>query len=232
MASLLEHAQTSIVLVDRFDRHNSDLNVVALYASLIEYLTAAYVLTQKRLDSGANSIFRSFLEAYVDIKNQCEDEEYREQVIYEYHLSWLKTLKAAEDKNPYLFDLADAPDLADRMQIHRTYIEKAEAAGLRKMQIRAKFEKAGMLNEYQSIYGSVSSGAHNGFRHLISRHLTFGEDTTNININQFDADGLKPILDGYCGLMLHATKLLGERFAILDHMELDRLAAELKDARS
>lgn len=232
LQELLTFSTDAIVSVTRIDRKSSELNVITLFASLIELATVAHHLIEQRFDAGSYSIFRSFLEAFVELKNVCDDEDYREQLVYEYHKDWLRHLRFAEEDNAFFEDIAAADDLGKRIEEHAHYIERAEADGIKSMTVRAKFEKADLLDEYKAIYGAVSAGTHISLRYLLSRHLTFEGETTSVAINRFRPQRLIPVLDSYCGMLLHASGMFAAKFKLDLATTIDRLSAQLEKVRA
>lgn len=92
----------------RFDAsYLGHLFAISLYVSMLELTAEILHLNRSGPKPGIPIVARSILEAYVEIKNLSEDEEYIGVVEYSWVMSWLKTMKAARDGNQYLGLIAD-----------------------------------------------------------------------------------------------------------------------------
>ncbi len=89
---------------------SSHTYVAIFFATLIEYIEAALLLSKNKIAGGSHSIFRSFLEAYVDFENLANDESYFQILEHKNCVEWIRVLEAADGNNPYLTQIAKHED--------------------------------------------------------------------------------------------------------------------------
>lgn len=161
-------------------------NLIALYCSLIEYSESLIFLAENNKRISIPIIFRSLLEAFVDFKNLAEDKTYGYHMEASYEKEWLKVIKEAKTKNnAFLALLSEHSMLKNEMLRHQAQLDDLEKKGYRPLSQFDKFERAGMLEEYRSIYNFVCSHSHNNIRSLISRFFEIDELAQNLNIAVF-----------------------------------------------
>jgi hypothetical protein len=103
-------------------------------------------------------IFRSFIEAYADLKNLHEKAEYSYYMDASYHKQWIKLLKEAKNKpNPYLKDISQVGNLDEQIQEHEKEFADLKNKEYNPLNVFQRFERAGMEDEYRSLYNSLSS---------------------------------------------------------------------------
>ncbi|MBF0539777.1 MAG: hypothetical protein HQL03_16170, partial [Nitrospirae bacterium] len=137
-------------------------NLVSLYCSIIALSESAIALLESGKTAGLPAVFRTILETYVEFKILIQDRTYGYYMEAQKTKSWLKdTKEAAKGKNPYLRDLSNRPDLPQIIEsLEKKYKEleaKAKTNGYKKrIEIKEKFERAGLIYEYNSIYNDLS----------------------------------------------------------------------------
>lgn len=205
-------AVDTIQQITKVENGTSDLLVLGLYASLVEYVNCALTLAGKKISAGDDVIFRSFLEGFVDLKNLLNVENYNLHLQLEHDMNWDRVLKAAADGNPFFETIALSADRVDRHAEHNENIHNLRRAGITKLTVKEKFKLAGLEQEYGSIYAFSSREAHNGLGALMRRH--FVEDGKNyvIKLNHWDADRCSLRFDGYLSFLTDATYLVAKRF--------------------
>ncbi|MGO7989213.1 DUF5677 domain-containing protein [Rhizobium leguminosarum] len=191
---------------------SSDLLLLSLYATIIEQIDSIIVLRQNGISSGVDVILRAVLEAYVDLKNLAAEPGYGDAMMSEYHKQWIKLAEAGlKGGNPYLASFDGNAEAAKRLAHHR-----AEAAKLPlPLSMFDRFELAGLVNEYRSIYNSLCNESHNNVRALINRHFRTGEDgrqrlsifeDTDNNSVSASLDACIVILNGSTAIVHHHFK--------------------------
>jgi hypothetical protein len=140
-----------------FDKsHPWHRNLVALYGSLIELSGALLILLNEGGKIGVPSIFRTYLETYVEFNNLLKDKMYGYHMEAQYNEQWLKLLKeASKGTNPYLKSIAELPDLSQKIAEMERELADLKAKGYSPLLVRDRFDRAGMLNEYYSMYNMV-----------------------------------------------------------------------------
>ena len=209
-----DSAWETIQKVKTFDNSRGDAYCIALFASMIEYANTGLLLASKHTSAGDDSVFRSFLEAFVDLKNLVSDNEYQFVLQLEYHHQWIKLLRAADGQNEYLASIATDADKNSQLKDHEKQIQwlkKKKVPQLNKMQ---KFKKANMLAEYQSLYNFTSSEAHNNLRALIRRNLSFSNDQIVVRVNFWSNSRCRTRFDTYSAMLLLASEMTAKHFVL------------------
>jgi len=86
-----------------FDKkHPRQLFMVALYGTILELSGGFITLVEKNFYTSVPSLFRSLIEAHVELKNLYSDAEYGYCMEASRNEQWLKVLKEAKGGNPYL----------------------------------------------------------------------------------------------------------------------------------
>jgi hypothetical protein len=196
-----------------FDKSfEKDGMIVCLYGSLVELCGGLIVLIEKDRKSSVSCVFRTFLEAYVDFKNVLEDADYVKHCMAKHHQHWLRILKNSDDPNPYLDQIKNHPEFDATIKRHESSLKKLKDEGFKPLQVLSRFQKAGMEEEYRSIYAFESDGSHNSVQAMISRHLEVGENDFGLAFyKENKLEDYLTYLDSAVGLLMDATLNLHER---------------------
>jgi len=168
----------------RFDKtHPWHRGLVALYGALIEYSDSLIHLVEHKKSGAIPVIFRSLMEAYVDFKNLAEDRRYGNYMEASYSKEWLRVLEnASGSDNPYLAAIGGDPNLGRQVEAERGKLADLRTNGFQPLSQYAKFEKAGMGEEYRSIYNFLCAHSHNNIRSLIDRFIEIDEEGQDIQV--------------------------------------------------
>lgn len=171
----------------KFDKnHPWHQNLITLYCSLVEYSDSLVFLIEAKKNIGVPVIFRSFLEAYVDFKNLSEEKSYGYYMQASYAQQWLAiTREASKNQNDFLAQISVDPNLHEQIVKQEEILLKLKQDGFNPLKNYKKFEKAGMIEEYRSIYNSVCSYSHNNIRALIDRFFIIDEAKKDFGIALF-----------------------------------------------
>lgn len=218
----------------RFDKHDSvDLHRIALYGSVLELTRGICTLLKFDARLGTPSLFRSLLEAAVELTNLLKDRNYLDHMNASHKEQWLKVLREAQaGKNPYLASIAGLPELST--QIDK---ETAELDALRKknrgpLNVFQRFSRAQMEEEYRSLYNFLSCDAHSNIRALISRHITLsGSDFDVVYYKDEPIESFISILDSSAGLLLRLSEQMHAAFASGKTGEVEAMLRELEVQR-
>ena len=198
----------------KFDKHHAlHFALLSLYSSLIELVGCILILMDNRGRLGVPSVFRTFLETYVEFHNLVRDPKYGYYIDANYAKEWLRVLKAARDtKNPYLSGFTALPNLPEIIAKTEEELANLKTRGFEPLSIRARFERADMLEEYESFYNFLCTEAHSNKRALIDRHAEIGAGDYELVIykNAPDAEYLE-YLDSAAGLLVSATASIHEK---------------------
>jgi hypothetical protein len=196
----------------RFDKqHPWHRNLIALHGSLIELSGALIVVADKQAFVGIKPIARTILETYVEFKNLREKREYGNHLEASYHDQWLKIYKSAKSGNPYLSAIAADEALEGTMADSKTQLDELKEKGFNPLNIFQRFERAGMEDEYRSIYNFLSNESHSNIRSLIDRHIEINADTKDFHIvfyRERDIEEFDHYLTMAAGFMIESASFL------------------------
>ena len=111
------------------------------------------ILMRNKAKLGIPSLFRTFLETYVEFHNLVREPKYGYYMDASDLKEWLRVLKAARDtENPYLSTISALPNLPSIIFEKERQLQDLKAHGYNPLTIRQKFKRAEMLEEYLSFY--------------------------------------------------------------------------------
>jgi len=192
----------------KFDpNHALHQHVISLYGSVIELSSSIKVLYKSGHYSTIPVVLRTILEAFVDLRNLCQDPKYGYSLTINSNKESLKFLKAAkDDQNVYAEMIARDPDIDHHIANFKKKNESLKANGNKGMNIRDKFRKADMLDEYLTIYNMLCAGTHNDIRALRARHIVIGKDSFSLEFfKNEDTEAMYESLGIASELLLRAT---------------------------
>lgn len=200
--------ETSLRLIPKV-RMTNDVSrmVVLLYASMIEQTDSFLLLANNGRRAGTHAIFRSFLEAYVDLKALAKDDAYLHHMYASYHREWLRVLREANtNSNQYLVGIRAHIAFFETQQDHAGKLERLKANKFIPLTAEQRFERAGMLNEYRSIYNFLCRETHNNISALMSRHMEQDGDGIAFVLNKGEDSHALP--DSFAVLLIAAGVLV------------------------
>ena len=190
-------------------------------------------MIDSKLRTGVPPIFRSILEAYVQFKNLNENAKYRYHMEAAYHEQWLKVLREALTKpNPYLKEISEREDLDSQIKDHEAELNSLKAKRYFPLKIFQRFERAGMEDEYRSLYNFLSNDAHSNIRALVSRHLEI--DKNDFHVVYYKDEPLESFvtyLDSTAGLLVDASIKIHNFFDTGLQEDIEKLSKELNEIR-
>ncbi|MES9943409.1 MAG: DUF5677 domain-containing protein [Candidatus Thiodiazotropha sp.] len=171
----------------KFDKHHPwHRNLIALYCSLIEYSDSLVFLIENEKNISVPLVFRSLLEAYVDFKNLAEEKTYGYNMEASYAKEWLKVNEeASKNQNSFLASIGCDPKLDEQIAEHKAKIIGLKDKGYNPLNQFEKFDNAGMVEEYKSVYNFVCSHSHNNIRSLIDRFFIINETEQDFDMVLF-----------------------------------------------
>jgi len=147
------------------------------------------------------------LEAFVDLRNLCKDPKYGYSLTINSSKESIKFLKAAkDDKNVYAEMIAKDPNIDKHIADYEKQVERLKNKGNKGLNIKEKFKKADMLDEYLTIYNMLCAATHNDIRALRTRHIVIDKSSFSLEIfkNQ-DTEAMYEFLGISSELLLRAT---------------------------
>ncbi len=216
-----------------FDKSfNADGIVVSLYGSLIELTGSLITLIESEKTAGVSSVFRTFLEAYVDFVIILNDRSYQNHYYAAYHKKWVALLQASKKGNRFLDSVAKMENLDQMIASHESELAKLKKMGFSPLPVFQRFNMAGMKDEYQSIYRFESGGVHNDLTTLLKRHFERGEDEYSLAIYKpISSDDVISVVDTAAGLLFGATVRIHEHLKSGCDDELKKLGDEFNAIR-
>jgi hypothetical protein len=209
--------------------HPLHANAIFLYGSIIELSSSLKPLLISEHYSAIPVVLRSILEAYVDLENLCKDPKYGYSLEIKYLIENLKYLKEARnEKNAYLDIIAQAPDYEERLSNMEAEKKGLFDRGYKDLNKFERFSKAGMENEYRTIYNWLCCASHNDYRVLRDRHFELGKlGPTFRFFKEADFQDLEVFFGIASELLLRASFAIHTLLPSDKLTELARLRAEL-----
>lgn len=126
-----------------FDKkHPRQLFMIALYGTIIELCGGFITLIDKKFYTCVPSIFRSIVEAHVELKNLYSEAEYGYFMEASRHDQWLKVLKEAKKgDNPFLADIHNWEQLDTEIDNHISTINDLTNKGYKPLKVFERFKK-------------------------------------------------------------------------------------------
>ena len=204
----LEHIKDEVLQYTsslRFNKSNhQNLYSIALYGSILELTSACIILIKEDIPIAVPILFRSILEAHVDLTNLCNDASYSLNMEAIDLKEWIRILgEAGEEQNPYLASISQLKDRNNVLITWEKDLKDLRTNGHNPLDVLARFSKAGMEKQYRSIYNMVSSHAHNNIRSLIDRHINIQDGT--FSVNYFKSKDSSYLIDSLSGTLIDAS---------------------------
>lgn len=217
-----------------FDKKNqAHFSQIALHGTLIEFTGAIITLIENRGRSAVPSVFRSFLEAAVELRNLNKDPGYVEHMYASYTAQWLDVLKEAKKGNPYLAKIGDELNLDEMIAEDEAKLAALCAKNKGPLNVYQRFERAGMIEEYRSMYNFLSCGAHSNIRALVSRHFEEGDaDFTLVYYKDEPLEYFAATLGSAAELLLQASLETHEAFNSKRVAEIKSMHLEFEALRN
>ncbi len=162
-----------------FDKtHRLHFHAIALYGSVVEYASSIVFLKNGETKIAIPVVFRSLLEAHVDLVNLCNDSNYGYSLELDFIRNWLDFLGTARrGENPYLAPLGEHQDVPEEIRTQKARQKEILDNGHPRLEIKDKFRLADLEDEHAAIYSMLCAYSHNSLRALRDRHAEVeGED--------------------------------------------------------
>ncbi len=243
MDILIEQLQVIFDLVfsrtDRlvFNRKNAHhLYSVCMHGSILENTSACITLLKNKEWSAIPVMLRNLLEEYVDLVNVKADQDYliRMQASFLKEQSRVLT-KAIEtgDTNPYLEALSNTDGIKEHFAHVTVQLDSLRSDGFGELGIRDRFDRAGLVGMYESVYALLCQHSHNNLNILERRHIE--EIDNDIRVSYFqpwNSDDMMPYIDTIAGILTGSIKEVAEIMDLNEELGIEEIDAELKKLRS
>jgi hypothetical protein len=222
----------------RFDKHSKlHFALVSLYGSIIELVGCMLILMRNNAKLGIPSLFRTFLETYVEFHNLVRDPSYGYFMEASSLKEQLKLLKIAKKKdNPYLANISSLPNLLTIISKYERQDINLRKLGYKLISIYERFKRANMTEEYESIYNFLSRDSHSNISALLDRHADI--DGNDYRLTYYKNEPIEKYLqymDLAAGLLISATKDIHDHFVTPElswiedfHKKLERIRLSYK----
>jgi len=213
------------------------LAAAALLATVLEMAYDFVLFFRRRGSISPKVILRSLMEAYVDTLNIARDADYLNYLyvaqLERDSLAYRRSKEPQAADNRYFgeFLTHGVENEARAADIERER-QELKAKGYDLLTIRQRFERAGELDRYASVYYLLCGDSHHGLKALERRHLFFEEDGRP-GIRLFKPEGLATLLieaDTVAGIVAIAVAEVS-RLLDGDVVEMDRVGQTLETFR-
>jgi len=146
----------------------------SLLVTLIEHGEAIVTLLWKDLSAAVPSVFRTYLEACIDILNLSRVPDYWKRLDASFYLEkkrFLESVHRSGMDNVLLRPFVDAGGVTEALAEWTAKLEELKKEKHNPLKIKEKFELAGALSHYEAIYSDLSLQSHNNRWALSDRHV-------------------------------------------------------------
>ncbi|MBK5198713.1 MAG: hypothetical protein JJE37_10615 [Methyloceanibacter sp.] len=211
----------------------SDRLILGTYASMIEFCGATLILVNGNGYIAVPLVFRSLLETYVNFTNAIADLNYAKHYDASHHKHWIKVLKETDEPNPLLAGIHGHAERANALKRHQDEFAKLKQAGVEPLDIRSRFERAGMKNEYESVYVFESDSVHTSLQALMERHFELKDNRLGLAL--YKPRSLQDCLgrlDSTAALLLDASQVVHARYKSGREKDVEALGHEFQKLRA
>lgn len=156
---------------------------ICIFLSMIELARSTHVLLEARSYTGPYSIYRTFLECYVDLINISKDRSYLKLLELEYCSRQFKRSEIARSGNKYYSSLNKLTEFHDSCNEFKIKSESIKNEfNIKRKTIKCKFETAGLMAEYEAIYSKLSTETHCSIESIINRHIERDDESDSLSV--------------------------------------------------
>lgn len=220
----------------RFEpRIPQQLYSVCLHGSILEIASGSLALLKANECSVLPGLVRNLLEAYVDLVNLCKCPEYINRMQAAFLNEQSRILKAAiesGDSSPYLEALAKAEGLREHDQKVEEQLEDLRSRGLGPLKIKERFDRAGIIQMYESVYALLCQHSHNNLNILERRHLEVIKDDYRVSYFQaWDRGDVLPYVETIAVVLVDSLRKLTELLKVPKDIDFETVEKSLASLR-
>lgn len=150
---------------------------VLLFYSILDHGRSVVALADAQTYSAISIVTRSALDAYADIANLADHPRYWEHLEEADASKWKPILeRASRGGNPALRGLSESDLLPPGRRQFSQELKELRARGIRALGAEERFQRAGLNNEYESMYSLLSAEVHNNISTLQSRYIDWNDE--------------------------------------------------------
>lgn len=206
---------------------------MALLGTVLELAHNLVMLLRQRSNSSAKVILRSLLEAYVDLRNVTRDATYLKHLqavqLDQDLRAFRESRKPVTSTNPYFRSfLANRQEAEKRAAECEAELGELKREGYGALTIRERFELAGELERYSSVYYLLCQDSHHNLKALERRHFSLeGGKPVVLFFAEDDVEHVVAEGDAVAGIVANAV---ADTSRLLDGRErdLDRIGERLE----
>ena len=194
-----------------FDKkYPQHLFLISLYCRVVELTHSCTILMRGEIISSVPIILRTVLETFADLKNLSADENYVNFMRATYMKEWFRIFKEAQKGgNAYLTRISRIENLNQVYAEHENELNGLKKNHYTPLTPGQRFERAGMVDEYLSIYNFLCSHSHSDIRSLYSRYTRItGDDFTVICFKDPTPHDIALYSTTLCDILTDATVII------------------------
>ena len=151
---------------------------VLLYYAILDHARSIAALADARAYAAIPIVTRSALDAYADVANLADHPKYWEHLEEADASKWKPLLeRASRGGNPALRGLEESDLLPQGRRQFSQELKELRARGVSTLGAEERFQRAGLTNEYESMYALLSAEVHNNISTLQSRYIDWNEES-------------------------------------------------------
>jgi Family of unknown function (DUF5677) len=206
----------------RHDTSDAQIHALALHGTITELFSACILLAKHGEPTAIPIILRSMYEALVDLDNLVHDAGYVEHIQAANLKQTIKIMKSTPLKQEF-----QEGRKADYQQFV-TQLAELEAKDKGALRIRNRCDRAGRLDEYESLYALFCLDTHNNGAALADRHLSeLPDGKLQISFfGEYDPRAVARRLDFGLRFLLESARMIHGAFQV-PAPQLDEIASRL-----
>lgn len=207
--------------------------IIALYCTIIEQVSSQIILLKANRLAGIEIIYRSTLEAFIDLVNLTKNANYLDNMKAAYSKEMVKLMaEVVKHDNPFLPSSEDGGKNAAILSRHKQTLEDFKERGVRPLNVSERFTAAEFGLIYSSAYRALCRESHNNVGALNSRHFRQEDGKFHVVIFKKPDDlDVITILDNITSTLCTAGLFTHDHFKSQGLVELQKKDDELQFRR-
>lgn len=146
--------------------------IIALYCTVIEQASSQIILLKANRIAGIEIMYRSTLEAFIDLVNLTKNADYLDNMKAAYSKEMVKLMAdVVKDDSPFLSSSEEGEKNAAMLSRHKQGLEDFTGRGVRQLNVSERFTAAEFGLVYSTVYRALCRESHNNAGALTSRHF-------------------------------------------------------------
>ena len=219
-----------------FNRRDAQqLYAICMHGSVLESTSACITLLRSKEWGTVPAILRNLLEEYVDLVNVRRDPDYLKRMQSSFLKEQSRVLKRAiesGDTNPYLEALSNIDGIEGHDNKVTAELDSLRKDGFGELGIKDRFDRAGLVEMYESVFALLCQHSHNNLNILERRHLEeHGDDIRVAYYQPWSSDDMMPYIDTIAGVVVGSLKEVAAVLNLEIELDLAEVEAELANLR-